>query len=87
VLVPFQGSGIHGHGIFTRENLDSTYAGIPVEGSFHIYNSTDQLLGVVKNDGVPRYAIGDTDTLRKLCSPQGGAVRERAVLCIWQFFR
>ena len=81
MLVPFQGSRIHGHGLFTSKNLDSTYAGMPVEGSFHIYNSTDQLLGAVKSDGVPRYAIGDTDTLRKLCAPHE-AVREGAVLCL-----
>ena len=40
----------------------------------------DQLLGAVKRDGVPRYAIGDTDTLRKLCAPHE-VVREGAVLC------
>ena len=54
---------------------------MPVEGYFHIYNSTDQLLGEVKSDGVLRYAIGDTDTLRKFCAPQE-AVREGAVLCL-----
>ena len=81
MLVPFQGSRIHGHGLFTSKNLDSTYyAGMPVEGSFHVYNSTDQLFGAVKSDGVLRYAIGDTDTLlRKLCAPHE-AVREGAVL-------
>ncbi|CAM9519081.1 unnamed protein product, partial [Ascophyllum nodosum] len=75
------GSRIHGHGLFTSKNLDSTYyAGMPVEGSFHVYNSTDQLFGAVKSDGVLRYAIGDTDTLlRKLCAPHE-AVREGAVL-------
>ena len=81
VLVSFQGSRIHDRGLFTSKNLDSTYAGMPVEGSFHIYNSTDQLLGAVKRDGVPRYAIGDTDMLRKLCAPHE-AVREEAVLCL-----
>ena len=65
-MVPFQRSRFHIHGIFASKNLDSTYAGMPVEGSFHIYNST--LLGAVKGDGVLRYAIGDTDTLRKLCA-------------------
>ena len=54
---------------------------MPVEGSFHICNSTDKLLGAVKSDGVLRYAIGDTDTLRKLCAPHE-AVREGAVLCL-----
>ena len=81
MLVPFQGSRIHGHGLFTSKNLDSTYAGMPVEGSFHIYNSTDHLLGAVKRDGVTKYAIGDTDTLRKLCGPHE-AGREGAVLCL-----
>ena len=80
MLVPFQGSRIHGHGL-TSKNRDSTYAGMPVEGSFHIYNSTDHLFGAVKRDGVPRYAIGDTDTLQKLCAPHE-AVREGAVLCL-----
>ena len=79
MLVPFQGSRFHVHGLLASKNLDSTYAGMPVEGSFHIYNST--LLGAVESDGVLRYAIGDTDTLRKLCAPHE-AVRDGAVLCL-----
>ena len=35
----------------------------------------------MKSDGVLRYAIGDTDMLRKLCAPHE-AVREEAVLCL-----
>ncbi|CAM9358284.1 unnamed protein product [Ascophyllum nodosum] len=72
---------MQGHGLYASRNLDSTYAGIPAEGSFHIYSSTDQLLGAVKKEGVPRYTTGDTDTLHELCAPRE-TVREGGVLCL-----
>ena len=52
-----------------------------MERYFHIDNSTDQLLEAVKSDGVPRYTVGDTDTLRKFCALHE-AMREGAMLCL-----
>ena len=72
---------MHGHGLFTSKDVDSSYAGMLMEGYFYIDLIMDQLLQAVKSDGVPWYAVGDTDTLRKLCTPNK-AMREGAVLCL-----
>ena len=52
---------------------------MPVEGSFHLYDYWEQCLAAVEGDGVPRYAVCGTETLRKLCAPHE-SVRDGAQL-------
>ena len=52
-----------------------------MEGTFHVYDSYDQCVSAVHKDGVPRYALMNTDGLRDLCSPHE-SVRQGAGLYI-----
>ena len=51
----YQDSAIHGKGVFAAKDFYDSCAALPVEGA---------LMG----DGVPRYALCSTDTLRKTCA-------------------
>lgn len=44
------------------------YVGLPLEGTFHVYDSLDHVLLAVEQDGVPRYLVCDADQLRKICA-------------------
>lgn len=64
----YQESVIHGKGLFAVKDFDDSCAALPVEGALLVCDSLEGILNVVIGDGVPRYLLGHTDTLRKACA-------------------
>ena len=61
------------------EDLAENYVGIPMEGTFLVYDCISDALESAASDGVPRYGICVTDQLRKICVSTEG-VRSTAAL-------
>ena len=61
------------------EDLAEDYVGIPMEGTFLVYDCISDALESAASDGVPRYGICVTDQLRKICVSSEG-VRDTAAL-------
>ena len=43
--------------MFAAKDFDDGCAGLPMEGSFIVYDTQEQLLNAVMEDGVPRYLM------------------------------
>ena len=76
---PLQQSPLHGYGVFATEDLAEDYVGIPMEGTFLVYDCISDALESAASDGVPRYGFCVTDQLRKICVSSEG-VRDTAAL-------
>ena len=76
---PLQQLPLHGYGVFATEDLAEDYVGIPMEGTFHVYDCISDALASSASDGVPRYGFCVTDQLRKICVSTEG-VRGTAAL-------
>lgn len=60
---------MHGYGVFSSDDLGDEFTGMPLEGSFHVYDSIEGVLEDVARDKLPRCAIGLTETLWAACVP------------------
>ena len=63
--------------VFATEHLAEDYVGIPMEGTFHVYDYISDALESAASDGVPRYGCCVTDQLRNICVSSEG-VRDAA---------
>ena len=77
--MPLQQSPLHGYGVFVSEDLAADYLGVPLEGTFHVFDCIGDALDSVGIDGVPRYGVCVADHLRRICAPNEG-VRDTAGL-------
>ena len=76
-----QESAVHGYGVFAGKDLSPEFPGIPVEGSFHVFDSFAQVCDEAEANGVPIFPVGDEECLRKLCDKHE-SVRHGALLCL-----
>ena len=61
LLVFWQASSVHGRGLFASKDFSTVddFIPVPLEGSFEVYDSSDDCLEVAKKTGVPRFRVCD----------------------------
>lgn len=67
--------------MFAAKDFTDACAGLPIEGSFIVYDTREQLLNAVTEGGVPRYVMCGSDSLRKMCAGHE-LVRDGATLTL-----